>query len=80
MVQAELRVFRCVTSVAHFFILFNGHSNNKFYIVIKEGKSMPDYKQMYLTLLDSVETAIEMLKNVEQACEDIYIDTDEIAE
>ena len=41
---------------------------------------MPDYMQMYLTLLDSVETAIEMLKNVEQACEEIYIDTDEIAE
>lgn len=41
---------------------------------------MPDYKQMYLTLLDSVETAIEMLKNVEQECEEIYIDTDEIAE
>ncbi len=40
---------------------------------------MPDYKQMYLTLLDSVETAIEMLKNVEQECEEIYIDTDEIA-
>ncbi len=40
---------------------------------------MPDYKQMYLTLLDSVETAIEMLKNVEQECEEIYIDTDETA-
>lgn len=40
---------------------------------------MPDYKQMYLTLLDSVETAIEMLKNVEIACEEIYIDTDETA-
>lgn len=41
---------------------------------------MPDYKQMYLTLLDSVETAVEMLKNVEQACEEIYIDTDETQE
>ncbi len=41
---------------------------------------MPDYKLLYLTLLDSVETAIEMLKNVEQACEDIYIDTDETQE
>ena len=60
--------------------LFNGRCNNKFNIVIKEGKSIPDYKQMYLTLLDSVETAIEMLKNVEQACEDIYIDTDKTNE
>ena len=41
---------------------------------------MPDYKQMYLTLLDSVETAIEMLKNVEQACEEIYIETDKTTE
>ena len=41
---------------------------------------MPDYKQMYLKLLDSVEMAIEMLKNVEQACEDIYIDTDKTNE
>ena len=79
MVQAELRVFRCVTSVAHFFILFNGRCNKNI-IVVKEGKSMPDYKQMYLTLLDSVETAIEMLKNVEQACEEIYIETDETIE
>ena len=41
---------------------------------------MPDYKQMYLTLLDSVETAIEMLKNVELACEEIYIETDKTIE
>lgn len=41
---------------------------------------MPDYKQMYLTLLDSVETAIEMLKKVEQACEEIYIETDKTTE
>ena len=74
MVQAELRVFRCVTSVAHFFILFNGRCNKNI-IVIKEGKSMPDYKQMYLILLDSVEKAIDLLKNAELACEDIYINT-----
>ena len=36
---------------------------------------MPDYKQMYLILLDSVEKAIEMLKNAELACEEIYINT-----
>lgn len=39
-----------------------------------ENKS-PDYKQMYLTLLDEVENAIERLKNVQKACEEIYIDT-----
>ena len=41
---------------------------------------MPDYKLLYLTLLDGVEKAIENLKNVEIACEEIYIDTDETQE
>lgn len=41
---------------------------------------MPDYKLLYLTLLDGVEKAIKELKNVEQACEEIYIDTDETKE
>ena len=41
---------------------------------------MPDYKQLYLTLLDGVEKALEILKNVENTCEDIYIDTDETKE
>ena len=36
---------------------------------------MPDYEQMYKTMLDSVEKAIETLKNVELACEEIYINT-----
>ena len=36
---------------------------------------MPDYKQMYLILLDSVEKAIELLKNAKLTCEDIYINT-----
>lgn len=41
---------------------------------------MPDYKQLYLTLLDGVEKAIESLKNVEIACEEIYVNTDETKE
>lgn len=36
---------------------------------------MPDYEKMYKTMLDGVEKAIEMLKNVELACEEIYIET-----
>ncbi len=36
---------------------------------------MPDYKQMYFNLLDGVEKAIEELKKVELACEEIYIDS-----
>ena len=41
---------------------------------------MPDYKLLYLTLLDGVEKAIESLKNVELACEELYIDPDETTE
>ncbi len=37
--------------------------------------AQPDYKQMYLTLLDEVTIAIEKLQNVQRACEEIYIDT-----
>ena len=36
---------------------------------------MPDCEKMYKTLLDGVEKAIEMLKNAELACEEIYINT-----
>ncbi len=36
----------------------------------------PDYKQMYLTLFDEVTVVIEKLKNVQKACEEIFIDTD----
>ena len=51
------------------------------YFVIKKGGAfMPDYKLLYLTLLDGVEKAIESLKNVELACEELYIDTDETTE
>ena len=35
----------------------------------------PDYKQMYLTLLDEVENTIQKLISVQKACEEIYIDT-----
>lgn len=36
---------------------------------------MPDYEKMYKTLLDGVEKAIENLKNVELACEELYINS-----
>lgn len=49
-------------------------------LLLKEGNFMPDYKLLYLTLLDGVEKAIENLKNVEIACEEIYVDTDETSE
>lgn len=36
---------------------------------------MPDYKSLYLNLLGDVEKAIELLKNAELKCEEIYINT-----
>lgn len=41
---------------------------------------MPDYKQMYLKLLDGVEKAINLLTDTQKACEEIYIDTAETVE
>lgn len=41
---------------------------------------MPDYKQLYLTLLDGVEKAIILLTDTQKACEEIYIDTDQTVE
>ena len=41
---------------------------------------MPDYKLLYLTLLDGVEKAINLLIDTRKACEDIYVDTDETKE
>ena len=41
---------------------------------------MPDYKLLYLTLLDGVEKAIILLTETQKACEEIYIDTDETAD
>jgi len=34
---------------------------------------MADYKQMYLTLLDSTEKAINQLVSAQRACEELYI-------
>lgn len=34
---------------------------------------MPDYKMMYLTLLDATEKAINELISAQRACEELYI-------
>ena len=72
----EMRVFRCVALAAHFFIFVTMAVVAIFLNIInKEDFVMPDYEKMYKTLLDGVEKAIEMLKNAELACEEIYINT-----
>ena len=37
---------------------------------------MADYKKMYLTAVDAIERAMELLVEAEQTCEEIYIQTD----
>lgn len=37
---------------------------------------MADYKKMYLTALDAMERAMELLAEAERACEEICIQTD----
>lgn len=37
------------------------------------GDSMPDYKQMYLTLFRATEQAINTLIQAQQQCEELYI-------
>ena len=39
-----------------------------------------DYKKMYLSLLDKVETALEVLDEAKLSCEEIYIETDDTVE
>lgn len=41
---------------------------------------MADYKQMYLTLLDATEKAINELISAQRACEELYILSDEAQE
>ena len=43
----------------------------------KRGDNMADYKQMYLTLLDATEKAINELISAQRACEELYILSEE---
>ena len=76
---SEFAFFVRLLRWAHF-LFFTMAVVTNIILLYKEGADMPDYKQLYLTLLDGVEKAIENLKNVEIACEEIYIDTDETQE
>ena len=37
------------------------------------GENIADYKQMYLTLLDATEKAINELISAQRACEELYV-------
>jgi len=36
---------------------------------------LADYKKMYLTAMDAMEKAVELLTAAQQRCEDIYVET-----
>jgi len=38
---------------------------------------MPDYRELYLTLMREVEKSVKLLINAQQKCEDMYIDAEE---
>lgn len=44
---------------------------------VKEVKSMPDWKEMYLTLFRETEKAINILIDAQHRCEEMYIDAPE---
>ena len=41
---------------------------------------MPDYKKMYLTMVNATEQAMAMLIKAQQTCEELYIGKDKAAE
>ncbi|MEG0780795.1 MAG: hypothetical protein RR426_09350 [Oscillospiraceae bacterium] len=41
---------------------------------------MPDYKEMYLTLMRATEAATRLIIEAQQRCEALYIDGDETAD
>lgn len=72
-----MRLFR----QSHFFVftmavVTNILKNNCY----KGGIVMPDYKQMYLNLLDGVEKTLILLIEAQKSCEEIYIDSDKTVE
>lgn len=45
----------------------------------KEMRDMPDWKEMYLTLMRSTEQAVRVLTEAQQKCEELYIEAEEPA-
>ena len=56
------------------------YNTTKYYFYIKGEIIMADYKQMYLTLLDATEKAINELVSAQRACEELYILSSETEE
>mgnify|MGYP004569924805 CR=1 FL=1 len=42
---------------------------------LQGGEDLADYKKMYLTAMDAMERAVELLTEAQQKCEDIYVAT-----
>lgn len=56
----------------YIFILTNNGQRGK-----KGGEDSVDYKKMYLTAMDAMERAIELLAAAQQECENIYVASDD---
>lgn len=42
----------------------------------KEMRDMPDWKEMYLTLMRGTEQAVRVLTEAQQKCEELYIEAE----
>lgn len=47
------------------------------YNSVKGGEKMPDYKEMYLTMVRAAEQAQKILIEAQQKCEELYISADD---
>ena len=45
--------------------------------IIVKGDFMPDYKEMYLTMVDATEDVINTLIQAQRRCEELYISSSE---
>ena len=50
-------------------------NSNKKRSCLQGGEDLADYKKMYLTAMDAMEKAVELLTAAQQKCEDIYVAT-----
>ena len=63
------------TLISLYGILTAHADSNKNRSCLQGGEDLADYKKMYLTAMDAMEKAIELLTEAQQKCEDIYVAT-----
>ena len=63
------------TPISLYGILTAPVNSNKKRSCVQGGEDLADYKKMYLTAMDAMEKAVELLTAAQQRCEDIYVET-----